>query len=42
MASEAGAGLYDSVLGVQVSDLNQVKAALSKVWFSLYTKRAVF
>ena len=39
--NQAGAGLYDSVLDVSATDAAQIKKALTQVWLSLFTKRAV-
>ena len=41
LENQSGAGLYDSVLNVDLSDDNAIKAALIEVWLSLFTKRAV-
>ena len=37
----AGAGLFDSILNVNLSDTNQLKKAIIEVWLSLHTKRAI-
>ena len=41
LKNQAGAGLYDSVLNVSGADVNHVKKAITDVWLSLFTKRAV-
>lgn len=41
LEGQAGAGLYDSVLNVQTDDMTQIKSAVTQVWLSLFTKRAV-
>lgn len=41
LAGMAAAGLYDSVVGVAADDAAAVGAALSDVWASLFTRRAV-
>ena len=41
LAGQAGAGLYDSVLNVDVRDAQAIQKALTDVWLSLFTKRAV-
>jgi len=41
LAGQAGAGLYDSVLDVDSDDIESIKKALTRVWLSLFTKRAV-
>lgn len=37
----AGAGLYDTVLNVEVSDLDQIRSAVKQVWLSLFNERAI-
>ena len=37
----AGAGLFDSILNVQLNDKEQFKKAILDVWLSLYNQRAV-
>ena len=37
----AGAGLFDSILNVKLSDKAQIKRAIIEVWLSLFNKRAV-
>ena len=40
LPGQSGAGLYDSVIGVEPTS-RAVKAAIEQVFLSLYTKRAV-
>lgn len=37
----AGAGLFDSILNVQLSNPNALRKAIIDVWVSLYTERAI-
>jgi len=37
----AGAGLFDSILNVKLSDRSQMKKAITEVWLSLFNKRAI-
>jgi len=37
----AGAGLFDSILNVKLSDRGQIKRAVIEVWLSLFNKRAI-
>lgn len=37
----SAAGLYESVVGVPASDASAISAAVTSVWSSLYTRRAV-
>ena len=37
----AGAGLFDSILNVKLSDKAQIKRAIIDVWLSLFNKRAI-
>lgn len=41
LAGMSAAGLYDSVLGVSPSSNSELGAAVSEVWASLYSRRAV-
>ena len=41
LAGMSGAGLYDSIAGVPVSDPSALGKAIGAVWASLYTRRAV-
>ncbi|KAG1668382.1 hypothetical protein FOA52_004892 [Chlamydomonas sp. UWO 241] len=41
LAGMSAAGLYESVVGVPAGDAQKVAAAVSAVWASLYTRRAV-
>jgi phosphoenolpyruvate synthase/pyruvate phosphate dikinase len=37
----AGAGLFDSILNVNLEDPQEIKNAIIEVWLSLHTQRAV-
>lgn len=37
----AGAGLFDSVLNIPLSNPEALKGAIAQVWISLYTERAI-
>ena len=37
----AGAGLFDSILNVPLSDIANVRKAIVNVWLSLFTERAI-
>ena len=37
----AGAGLFDSILNVQLSSYESVRKAIVDVWLSIYTERAI-
>lgn len=37
----AGAGLFDSILNVKISDKEALKKAIIDVWISLFTERAI-
>jgi phosphoglucan, water dikinase len=37
----AGAGLFDSILNVPLSDMANVRKAIVNVWLSLFTERAI-
>ena len=41
LPNQAGAGLYDSVLDVDSNDNQAIVDAITQVWLSLFTKRAV-
>lgn len=41
LEGQAGAGLYDSILNVDPTSIQAIKKALTDVWLSLFTKRAV-
>ena len=41
LAGMSGAGLYDSIAGIPASDPAALGKAVSNVWASLYTRRAV-
>ena len=37
----SGAGLFDSILNVNSSSIDQIIHAIQQVWISLYSKRAI-
>ncbi len=37
----AGAGLFDSILNVQLSNYQQIRQAIVDVWTSIYTERGI-
>ena len=41
LPNQAGAGLYDSILDVKANDSQAIIKAITDVWLSLFTKRAV-
>ena len=41
LSGMSAAGLYESVIGIDAKDVEQVRRSISEVWASLYSRRAV-